>query len=197
MPLTLRRTVDAAAEPILWDEAQLYLRLDSEIEKTTVEALIVAARNVVEEETQRQLITATWALTLDAFPSNTCPIELPRPPLISLSSITYIDEDGASQTLAASGYQSDLLSHPGRLLPAVDEVWPDTQADRMNTVTITYTAGYGAAGSAVPRPLRQAMLLLISHWFEHREAVVVGTGTSELPLAVKMLIAPFRVMTQR
>lgn len=197
MPLTLRRTADPAAEPILWAEAMLYLRLDSEDEKTTVEAFITAAREAVEEQTQLQLITATWELCLDAFPSDLCPIELPRPPLASISSIAYIDENGDSQTLAASDYQADLKSRPGRLVPAVDEVWPDTQADKLNAVTITYTAGYGAAGTAVPRPLRQAMLLLVSHWFENREAVISGTIASELPLAVKMLLAPYRVYTQR
>ena len=197
MPLTLRRTTDASAEPILWAEAQLYLRLDSADEQTTVEAFISAARQVVEEQLGRQLITATWELCLDNFPSDSSPIELPRPPLASISSITYLDENAVSQTLAAADYQADLKSNPGRLLPAADEIWPATQYDQMNTVTITYTSGYGAAGSSVPRPIRQAILLLVSHWFENREAVLVGTISAELPMAVKMLLAPFRVYTQR
>jgi uncharacterized phiE125 gp8 family phage protein len=176
----------------------LYLRLDSTDEQTTVEALIAAARGAVEEATQLQLITATWELTLDGFPRNWSePIELPRPPITAITSIAYTDENGAAQTLSASDYQVDAKSFPGRLVPAVDLEWPDTQADKLNAVTITYTAGYGAAGSSVPRPLRQAMLLLVSHWFENREAVVVGTIVTELPFAVKSLIAPFRVMTQR
>lgn len=193
MPFTLRRTVDATVEPILYDEAKLHCREDFDFSQATIEALIVAARNTVEEATQRQLITATWELSFDCFP---CIIELPRPPIAAVSSIAYIDENGDSQTLSSALYQVDAKSQPGRVVPAVDEVWPDTESQTLNAVTVTYTAGYGASGASVPRALRQAMLLLISHWNEHREAVAFSSAT-ELPLAVKMLIAPYRTMVQR
>lgn len=198
MPLTFNRTTDAAAEPILWPEAQTHLRLDTNDDQALVEGLIVTARMSVEEFTQRQLITATYTLKMDTFPSSDCAIELPRPPLISLTSVAYLDASGVSQTLSSTtDYQSDLLSSPGRLLPAPGQVWPTTEYQRLNAVTIVYTAGYGAAGSSVPRPLKQAMLLLIGQWYEHRENIVVGTIATELPMAVKMLCSPYRVMTQR
>lgn len=198
MPLTLNRTTDAVAEPILFAEAQAHLRIDTNDEQDHIEALIVAARMHVEEFTDRQLITATRTLKLDTFPSSSCPIELPKPPLASISSVAYLDADGASQTLSAStDYQSDLLSHPGRLLPQPGVLWPETEFERLNAVTIVYTAGYGAAGSSVPRPLRLAMLLLIGQWYENRENIVVGTTATELPMAAKALCGPYRVMTTR
>ena len=192
MPLTLTRTVEPAALPVLWAEAQAHMRLDGTTEQTYVETLLGVATRVVEEETQRALITQTWALRCDDFPVQ---FELPRPPLASVSSIAYTDENGDAQTLAASVYQVDLYSLSGRVTTAVDQVWPNTYSGAYNTVVVTYTAGYGAAGSSVPLPLRQAILLLTAHWFEHREAV--GPSMAELPMAVKYLIAPFRTMTQR
>ncbi len=198
MPLTINRTTDATAEPILFAEAQAHLRVDTADEQTLIESLITAARMAVEEYTDRQLITATWTLKLDAFPSSMYAIELPKPPLLGITSIAYLDGSGVSQTLSAStDYQSDLLSSPGRLVPQPGMIWPITEYQRLNAVTIVYTAGYGAAGSSVPRPIRQAMLLLIGQWYEHRENIVVGTIATELPMAVKALLGPYRVMTQR
>lgn len=37
-----------------------------------------------------------------------------------------------------------------------------------------------------------AMLLLIGHWYESREAVVIGSISSELPMAVEALLTPYR-----
>ena len=195
MPYSLRRTVAPTVEPVLWAEAKLYCRIDDDTEQATVEALIAAARHTVEELTQKQLITATWVRTLDRFPE-THPIDLPRGPLASVASISYTDENGDAQTLAASGYQVDLVNDPGRILPGVDLVWPDTRANALNTVTITYTAGYGATGASVPPPLIQAILMLVSHWFEHREAVAL-TQMSEVPFAVQRLVSFYRAMVQR
>jgi uncharacterized phiE125 gp8 family phage protein len=62
----------------------------------------------------------------------------------------------------------------------------------MATVTVRFVAGYGANPGDVPEPLRQAMLLLIGHYYENREAVAAGTLT-ELPFAVASLVFPFRV----
>lgn len=202
MPLTLRRTSAPAVTPVTWDggtgieSAKAHLRLTDNAEQTLVEGLIEAATHLVEQQIERALITQTWTLTLDEFPLSSAPIELPRPPLLSMTSISYYDENGDSQTLDSSLYQADLLSQPGRLVPAVDEDWPDTESGRLNAVSIVYTAGYGATGASVPRPLRLAILQLVGHWFEHRESVA-PVSMNEVPMAAKMLMDPFRVMTQR
>jgi uncharacterized phiE125 gp8 family phage protein len=59
-------------------------------------------------------------------------------------------------------------------------------------VTVTYVAGYGPAGDDVPAAIRHAMLLLIGHWYEHRESVVVGGNPVQVPLAVQALLRPYR-----
>lgn len=204
MPLTLTRTVDATVEPLAVGEVKAHLRIDDNASDDYLTALISAARQHVEEKLGRALITQTWRLVLDRFPcAETDPetgfwrdgrITLPRPRLISVSSITYVDTDGATQTLDPTLYQVDSYSDPGRISPAFDEDWPLTR-EQMNAVTITYTAGYGASASYLPTSILHAMKLLIGHWYENREATLVGTIVAETPMAVDALLNPYRVMT--
>lgn len=125
---------------------------------------IVAAREYVEQYLARPLITQTWRYTLDTFPPDSVNyIEIPRSPLISVSSITYVDDDGNTQTLATSVYSVDADSKPGAVRLKYDQEWPDTR-DQPNAVTINFTAGYGAAPANVPASTKQAMKLLIGLW---------------------------------
>lgn len=195
MPLTLTRTVEPALEPITLVEAKAHLRVDDTTEDDYITALITAARMHCESLTERQFNTATYVLRLDEFPIRcTDVVRLPRPNLIAVSGITYTDSDGTTQTLSSTLYQVDAASLPGRLMPAYGQVWPVTRPD-LNAVAITYTAGYGATAALVPLPIRHAIKLLVSHMFENREPVVVGTITSEIPMTVKSLLGPYRVGT--
>jgi uncharacterized phiE125 gp8 family phage protein len=67
--------------------------------------------------------------------------------------------------------------------------------DRADAVTIEFTAGYGAAASAVPAEIKQAMYLMIGHWYENRESVNVGNIVNELPFAAQALLEPFQRMS--
>lgn len=168
--------------------------------------LIKAARQHVESHTSRALITQTWDWKGDSFrvmrdkgfPNS--PLVVPLAPLISVTSVTYLDQDGASQTWSSStGYQTDIpTGNPwmpaGRIMPREGQTWPDTQSNTFNAVTIRFVCGYGAA-SAVPLPLKQAMLLLIGHWYEHREAVNIGNIVNLVtlvPLGFDDLLYQFR-----
>ncbi len=55
---------------------------------------------------------------------------------------------------------------------------------------VTYDAGYSASGDvwAAPEDIKQAVLLLVGHWFENREGVTIAHIATELPLAVAALI---------
>lgn len=70
------------------------------------------------------------------------------------------------------------------------EQWPQTYT-REDAVRVTWAAGYGPAATDVPAAIRQAMLLMIGHWFENREASVVGVSVTDLPMAVNSLLAPY------
>jgi len=95
-------------------------------------------------------------MKMDEFSTN---IKVPRPPLQSVSSVTYQDVDNATQTLASSNYTVDTNSEPGRLVQSNTGSYPSTYSD-LNSVTITYVAGYGAA-TAVPETYKRAIKLYV------------------------------------
>lgn len=188
-------SVEPTEEPLTRDEAKLYAQVYGDDENSTIDGLIIAARQYVESFTKRQLVTATWILRLDAFPSSDLTaIVMPLPPLASVTSITYLDVDGNSQTWSSAKYQVDTNTEPGRIMPIEGESYPDTQADTFHTVTVTFVAGYGAA-SAVPQRMKTAMGQLVSHWFDGRSGVSLAAGANiaKIPLTVDALLFQDRI----
>ncbi len=142
----LVQTIPPARYPVHLDEVKLHRRIDSTAEDSLLTRLIAAATARVEIYIGSQLVTATWQLTLDAFPAI---IYIPYPPLQSVSSIAYVDEDGATQTLAeTTDYVVDTSDFLGRIAPAYNEAWPSTRSEH-DAVTITYVAGYATPFTAV------------------------------------------------
>lgn len=162
--------------------------------------LIKSARQDAENYVDRALITQTWDLKAESFDELLVGsyILVPKPPLVSVTSITYVDTVGTSQTWASGNYTVDAPAGPqamhGRIARAYGISFPATRSV-INAVTVRFVAGYGAA-SAVPQPLKQAMLLLIGHMYENRESVVVagrGELVVEIPQSAKWLMDPYRV----
>jgi len=170
--MSLVQTIAPASEPITLTEAKAHLRVETDFteDDTIIGTFISAARESCEARTGRQLVTATYALRLGGFPCGDS-IELPKPPLVSVSSITYVDTDGTTQTLSTDVYEVDPYTTPGRVVLKYAQVWPATRSQR-NAVTITFVAGYEPTEedvSTVPTLLRQGMLMRIAHWYENRE----------------------------
>jgi uncharacterized phiE125 gp8 family phage protein len=187
--MTLRRTVDAATEPITTAEAKAHLRVIGSVDDTMIDALVKACRLIAENDLRRSLITQTWTKTLDEFPDA---IELAYPPIISVTSVKYYDTAGAQQTLAPALYALDAQSEPGWIVPAYGEAWPDTLAT-INAVEVIYDTGYGAAAD-VPQAIKQWILLQVGHLYENREATVPGVSIAPLPFAGSLLDG-YRVVT--
>lgn len=177
----LLQTAAPATEPVTLTEAKSHLRVDTTDDDTLITELIKAARQVVENNTGRSLVTQTWRLSLDAFPRNSEAIRLERGPLVSVQSLTYVDTNGTTQTMAASKYVVDTLHIEGEVALAHGEAWPNTRGDR-NAVLVNYTAGYGAA-SAVPDALKAAIKLRLGDLFANREASIIGTIHTDNPAA--------------
>jgi len=199
--MTLTLTTPAAALALDWvREVAGHLRLDTDDERERVEdVLIPAATEMAQAETERQLINATWTLYLDAFPPDGDRIELPKPPLSSVTSIKYYDPAGTLQTWTAVGnYTVVAPSGPqaesGYIVPAFGIIYPPTQSVQ-DAVAIEFIAGYGATYASVPGAIRAAMLLLVGEQFERREEGIAGAGVMivEVPLAARRLLWPFRV----
>lgn len=186
MPLSLRQTVPPTQIALSLSQIRQHLRLDADfVEEDTLLLLYAqAAQDYVERFTRRQLLTATFVLAVDGFPM--CGVlGLPRPPLQSITSVEYLDSAGGLQTLDPSVYGVDTLSEPGRLYVRQGQSWPATLAE-IHAVTITYVAGW-ATYAQVPATLQMALLLLIGHCYEHREATVEKSLT-EIPLGITALL---------
>jgi len=122
-------------------------------------SLLISAREYGETFTHRAFITQTWDDKRDGFPCEDNFLELPLAPLISLTSVTYVDPAGVTQTLSASLYTVDApvgpKARPGRVVLAYGQVWPSTR-DVVNAVVVRFVAGYGAA-AAVPSLIKTCL----------------------------------------
>lgn len=179
-------------EPISVEQAKEHLRVTHDDENALIQQCVVASREHIERETLRQLLPATWELQLDRFPCANW-LEIPRPPLRSIVSVTYIDPDGTLQTWSASNYRVIAPAGPtamhGRLVCGYGQSWPAIRCEQ-NAVQVRFIAGYEDVG-AVPSSLKIAMFQLVGHAFEHREAVTDGTMT-EVPLTIDHFVHPYR-----
>jgi len=180
-------------EPVTLDEVKAHCRVSSDDDDGLLDGYRVAAREFVESFTGRALLPQTWDLKLDAFPCDA--LELPMPPVTSVTSITYVDTAGATQTWSSANYRTDLPSGPtsasARITPVYGVSWPSTQ-DVTNAVTVRFVAGY-ASDASVPWAIKSALLLLVGHWYAHREAVSVGNVVASMPFAVESLLWPYKV----
>lgn len=172
-----------AAEPVSLAEAKAHLRLEASTDDTTIAALIPAAREYVETTTGRSLVTRTLELMLNGFPAG--PIVLSRAPVQAVSSVTYYPLAGPSEAMDPAVY---LVNETDAEIAALRYPWPATAA-RPDAVRVRYVAGYGDPED-VPAMVKQAILLLVAHWFSNREAVIVGVqgGTREIPIGVGRLL---------
>lgn len=173
-----------AVEPILVADFEAHARIGSgqvaALGQTGTFAIFEAAvRQKCEAITRRQLITAVWDLILDGFPDGREPIEIPLPPLQSITSITYIDPSGATVVLDSSLYrviyESSPKCQPGIVIPVYGGSWP-MALDDIAVVTIRFSCGYGTAGTAVPEGIRNWMLLNIGSLWENREEQTLAPG---------------------
>lgn len=200
--MSLKVITPPTVEPVSLEEARLHLRLDTydsppaHPDDELVESLITAAREWAENFTGRALAPQTLELALDEFPADE--IELQRVPVTSITSVTYVDTDGATQTLSNTLYTLDNYSEPSWLLPAVDTEWPET-GEVVNTVKIRYVVGYSARTDAdqanpLPKSFKQAMLLLIGHWYKTREDSS-SVKLESVPMGAESLLRPYRLYT--
>mgnify|MGYP005816237927 CR=1 FL=1 len=177
-------TTGPTTEPVTLEEAKQHLRLEVSDDDDYVTGLIVAARLLVERMQKRALYTQTYTLKLDDFPGDE--FRVPRPPLQSVSSITYLDTSGVSQTLATSIYGVDTSSEPGRIYLKYGQTWPNVYYDPF-AVTITYLAGYSTV-AAIPATTKQAIKMWAAHLYEERTPVT-SVSANALPFALESLIA--------
>lgn len=205
--MALRVITPAAGEQISLSMARLHLRLDDDGDSPAahqddpwlVGVGIPAAREFCEGWLGRSLVPQAFEYTLDQFPIFM--LSLPMAPVTAVASVKYVDGDGVVQTLDTSAYEYDLYGAPPRVQPIANTTWP-TPKFTTNAVRIRFTAGYDLPGDSpslnpLPFAIKAAMLLMLGHLYENREATLSqadGTAASiELPLGVQNLLRPYQL----
>ena len=182
-----RTIIPVITEPITLDEVRQHLRLpDDTTEDDLLLGLIKTARVYCENHTRRALAEQTLETYQDRF-TGADPILLPYPPLLSVVEIGYTDSTGQETILTDSDYVVDTDCEPGRVMPAYGTIWPVFAPYPAMCVRIRFVAGF----AVLPEPIRQALILLVGHWYENREAT--GTAKDQTAFSVHALLAPYRV----
>jgi len=171
-----------AIEPVTLAEAKLHCRIDHPDEDSLLTGLIIAARQWMEQATRRSFITQTLKLNLAGWLQT---IQLPHPPLQSVSNVAYINSNGETVAVESANYTVVSACEPGEILPS--QSWPSTSLAPGLPVQIEYIAGYGDTADAVPQLYRQAILLMVAHWYENREATL-PMNLRTVPFAVQSII---------
>jgi uncharacterized phiE125 gp8 family phage protein len=177
-------------EPITLAEAKAHLRVDASGEDSLIQSLIMASRLHIEAALDLALITQSWRHQRDVWPPSRVLI-LPLRPIQSLTAVTLHDDDATSRALNASDFVVDGHANPARLVWRGNGAVP-AAGIIANGIEIDIVAGYGDAATDVPQPIRQALLLLIAHWYENREPVEIGATATTIPASVSELLMPYR-----
>lgn len=187
-PASFALVTAPATEPVTLAEAKAQLNVTDTEQDTYITSLIAIAREAVEAFTGRAFVSQSWKAVYEDWPNDKALI-LPRPPLVSVSSVKYFPRTGAEVTLATDYYKVDIVASPGRICLKYDWTLPSLSFDYENPIIVAYTAGY----TTVPALVKHAILLTIRHWYDNRTPVVVGTTTAVIPLSVQTLLRLLKV----
>lgn len=190
--MRLTRTVDPAELPVSLDEAKQYCRIEHDDENSLIESLIAAAVDYLDGPSGilgRAIIAQQWLLELDAWPNR---LALPIEPVSSVT-VRYIDELGAVTDVPESQLVLTDVPSARTVLEWIDGFQVPLLSDKRYPVKITITSGFAAAAN-VPEGIKAAIKMMVGHWYDNRETVVLGMSVAELPMAVNALLARYRVM---
>ena len=203
---SLTRTGAPPVSPVSRDQAKQHLRREASWveDDDLIDGLIAAATAHVEKVSGRSLVEQTWVLKLPAFPCGddvwARRIELPRPQVLSVTSIGYVDSAGAPQTLSSANYALQGDEYGAWVVETYGNTWPSTR-EQSDAVTVTYLAGYAKTGAGtagdpydyrkpVPAPIRQAILLKVQAMYDNLRPEDMAAVDQQ----VENLIWPYRVV---
>jgi len=194
--ISYQTVTPATTYPVTTVEAVAHVNAQGVGDDDYLASLNIAATAWAEEYTGRAFINRTYKAFLDAWPVDTrgyqlTTLDLPKPPLVSVTHVKTYDDADAVTTFSSASYFVDTNSLKGRLALRTTAAWPSVTRTA-NGIEIQWVAGYGAAAD-VPQPIKQAILLLVGHWYANREAVKVGETVANIPMGVEALLNAYRV----
>lgn len=186
------RVSPPAIAPVSLADAKSAANVDSTDDDVLIQSMIDAAVSHLDGWSGvlgRCLINQTWRISFSDWPF--CRYIRLRFPDVSVATVKYFDEDNSEQTVP-SEFVTRLEDDRGVIIRFSDGFnFPSVFGDRGDGVQVEFTAGYGAQVEDVPKAIRTAILLIVAHWYNNREASIEGLQ-SEIPFGASALIAPFR-----
>ena len=149
-------------------EAKAWMNVDYDDHDELIAEIILGAVGMIDGPAGigYAMMAQTWKKSYDLFPSS---IVLPGWPIASVTTIKYIDADGAEQTLDAANYRVDLTREPVRVHEAWNTSWPTTRLIS-SAVSIEYVLGVDDPID-VDHAILSALKQIVAHHYEMREAV--------------------------
>src|SRR5688572_17328214 len=176
-------TSGPAEEPVTVAEAKAHLRIDGTAEDILIASLILTSRLHIEAALGLALIKQGWRLTLDRWPepewSKDGAVRFPLRPVSAITSVTVRDAEGVPTVVPNTEYVLDGDGVLPRLVPRNGK-WP-APGLAANGIEIEFEAGIGDEADAIPQPIRHAVLLLVAHWYEHRDPLEIGSAAAAIP----------------
>lgn len=189
--MTTKLITAATFLPVTLAEAKAQCRVETSFttDDTLLQLLIGVATDRCEQQLGRSIMRQTRELVIDApFDGD---MRLHWLPVLALESIKYLDTTGVEVTLASTEYSGDDLGDLDRLsyyvFPAYAKDWPTDVLDAPNAIRVRYRCGYSDSAieatqqAAVPRPIKQWILMQVSTMYEHREEIAAGLAINALP----------------
>jgi uncharacterized phiE125 gp8 family phage protein len=185
-----KQTAAPSAEPVTAAELRTWLEeTTTGLPDATANSLITASREAIEEYAGLAMITQTWILVYDRWPSTRSlwwdgvrqgaisevdgasadtALILPRYPLQSVDGVNVYATDGTATAVSVSTtFDVDVYQKPGRMALKYGKTWP-IAGRPINGVEITYISGYGNTASDVPEALKIAIKMMAGHLYAHR-----------------------------
>lgn len=183
--MKVRTVIEPTFEPITLTEAKAHLRVDFTEDDAYITSLITVARQYAETRTWRAIPQQTFDVFYDEYTST---LQLPRPPLISVTSVSYKNSGDTYVNFNTTDYVVDFEAIPAKVV--IQAARPQ-DLSTINPLRVRFVSGYANANS-IPAHIKHAIKMLVSHFYENRELVVIGrTATLEpkvLPIGVEALL---------
>lgn len=185
------QSVAPTTTAITLDDAKRHLNVTTDLDDDLILGQIKAATQMLENRSRRAFVTQTRILKMRTFGDSRYVLErLIRPPISPLRSVTsvvYIASNGTTTTMPSSDYLVSIGDKPGTIGEAYNATWPNTR-NVQNDVTITYVAGHSTVNTGVPEYAKQAVRMLVGHWYRNRESVLTGTISKEIEYGIDALM---------
>jgi uncharacterized phiE125 gp8 family phage protein len=178
-------TTPPAIEPVTLEEVKLWGRIDGSEEDDILDSLISTVRENMELYLGRALISQTLTMYLDYWPGNI--VKLPRPPLISVTSISTLDESDAATIYDSDNYYLMTNAVPGEIIIKQGVEFPYNYDRDRGGFKIIWVAGYGALASNVPATIRDAIKQWVVDSFDNRVV------SSDPPDSMRKKLMSFKV----